>query len=211
MTINKKKLSLALLHNTYFVLRHGRSLANVQDIVLSDPKDGIVSYGLAEEGRQQVKVSVTQAKANKVLDGTTIIVSSDFARTKETAEITKTILGVQEIFFTPKLRERWFGKWEKADSSSYQKVWDDDILNPHHKNHDVESTFEVLERTLSLVGELEEKYKGKTIVLVSHGDTLQILQTAFVGVQPSHHRHITPIQTAEVRKLEVKTKRSKNL
>jgi broad specificity phosphatase PhoE len=39
------------------------------------------------------------------------------------------------------------------------------------------------------------------VVLVSHGDVLQILQTAFEGLDPSKHRSIPHLPTAELRQL----------
>lgn len=191
------------LHNVYYVMRHGTSLANKEDLIVSHPDDGVARYGLAEEGRQQVVRAVEEAKLLHELDGSTLIVASDFARTRETAEVASDILGA-EMIVTPKLRERFFGAWDKQHNRHYQYVWDDDALDPHHKNNDVESTSEVLARLTSLIRDVEENYSGRTILLVSHGDALQILQTAFERVPSSHHRLLAHLQTGEIRKLQIK-------
>ena len=104
---------------------------------------------------------------------------------------------------TPKLRERFFGAWEKQHNSNYQNVWADDILDGAHKHNDVESTREVLSRTTSLIRELENSYTGRTILLVSHGDALQILQTAFERVDSSCHRLVPHLETGEIRRLQL--------
>jgi probable phosphoglycerate mutase len=83
-------------------------------------------------------------------------------------------------------------------------VWDDDINDPHHKNNYVESTSEVLNRTTALIKELEERYSGKKILLVSHGDTLQILKTAFEQISSAHHRSLPHLNVAEIRELSLK-------
>lgn len=197
-------INVTQLKNRYFVMRHGKSKANEQEIILSHPNAGTIDYGLVEEGRQQAKKSATGAKNNKILDLSTIIVSSDFTRAKETAEIVKDILLAGNVTFTPKLRERYFGDWERKHSRHYQNVWDDDIKNPHHKNNNVESSEEVLNRTTGLIIELEGKYSGKRILLVSHGDALQILQTAFEKVSPAKHRSLPHLNTAEIRELFLK-------
>lgn len=187
--------------NHYFALRHGKSKANELGIVLSHPDDGIPNYGLVEEGRKQVRLAVEAARKNQILGNDTIIVTSDFRRTRETAEIASSALGALTVILEPRLRERFFGAWDKQQNSAYQKVWDDDVAQPGHTNHQVESTEEVLRRTAGLIQELEDRYRERTILLVSHGDALQILQTTFAGV-PSHlHRSLPHLETAEIRRL----------
>lgn len=187
--------------NKYFALRHGQSKANVLGIVLSDLEDGKKEeYTLSEIGEEQVKLSVRKAREEELLGSDTIIYSSPFSRTKKTAEIAKEILGVKsEINFDDRLRERFFGDWEKTDHLAYKKVWEDDEKNPEHKEKNVESVKEVLKRIMSLIKDLEEKYAGKNILLVSHGDALKILQTGFQDVSPSMHTKLG-IHTAEIRR-----------
>jgi len=192
------------LKNDYFALRHGQSQANVAKIVLSDLEDGKKEeYTLTREGEGQVEISIRKAKGEELLGSDTVIYSSPFSRAKKTAEIAREILGVQEdIIFDDRLRERWFGDWEKTDNTAYEKVWKDDNKNPEHKEKNVESAAEVLKRTTALIKDLEEKYENKNILLVSHGDALQILQTGFLKISPAKHREVPHLNTAEIRKLK---------
>ena len=196
---------LQSLRNTYYVMRHGRSLANDEEIIVSHPDHGVPHYGLSEEGRRQVASAIAGAMRSGILHQGTVIVASDFARTRETAEIAATLLGTPDIILTPKLRERFFGTWEKQHNSNYQHVWDDDVLDGAHKQHQVESTREVLARTTSLIADLERDYAGRNILLVSHGDALQILQTAFERVDSGHHRLLPHLETGQIRKLQWKS------
>ena len=189
------------MRNIYFVLRHGWSLANTEKMIVSSPDDSLGEWGLSEEGVQEVIDSVSKARDEGILDGSTIIASSDFLRTKETAETAARVLGASNIVFTPRLRERFFGNWDKTQNSNYQKVWDDDKIDHFHTHERVESVAEVLKRSLAFIEELERKYSGKKILIVSHGDTLQILQTAFEGKHPSEHRSLLHLKTGEVRRL----------
>jgi broad specificity phosphatase PhoE len=193
------------LRHTYYVLRHGRSLANDAELIISHPDNGLTEYGLSDEGRRQVAATITEALQNKVLDETTWIVASDFARTRETAEIAAQILGTENLLLTPKLRERFFGDWEKTNNSNYQRVWDEDAVDGGHKSHGVESTREVLSRTTALIQELEEQEPSRSILLVSHGDALQILQTAFERVASAQHRALRHLETGEIRQLHLKS------
>jgi len=190
------------MRNAYFLVRHGKSLANEQELILSAPESGTTGFGLTEEGKAQVRASAGTAKEEGVLDAATVIVSSDFTRARETAEIIADTLGVLRIDHSPKLRERYFGTLERSHNSNYQKVWDKDQHDAGHTEEGVESVQSVLARTKELINELEGTYEGKNIVLVSHGDALQILQTAFEGVDPSEHHALAHLNTAEIRKVE---------
>ena len=194
------------LKNRYFILRHGESKANVAEIILSHLENGIKEeYTLTENGEQQVRNSVEEIKSKGLLDEDAIIYSSPFSRCKRTAQIAKEILGAKEaIIFEERLKERHFGDFEKTHNSNYQKVWDKDIEDPYHKNDNVESAQEVQNRTLSLIDDIEKKYTDKKILLVSHGDALQILRTGFTGKSPKEHRQLEHLKTAEIRELNKK-------
>ncbi len=198
-------LYLKELKNNYFVLRHGQSTANVAGIILSGLEDGKKEeYTLTKEGEEQVRTSVSKFKADGVLNENTVIYSSPFSRCKRTAEVAQEVLGVKNgIIFDDRLRERWFGDWEKTHNSNYQKTWDIDKHNPEHKEKNVESAADVQKRAVELVKEIENKYSEKNILLVSHGDTLQIMQTGFKKASPAIHRELEHLQVAEVRKFNL--------
>jgi len=193
-------LNLKSLNNRYFVIRHGESEANVMGIILSNPLEGVPKFGLSIKGKEQVRESVS---SNKVLDFETIIYSSDFKRAFETAEIAKNILGAEVLILTPLLRERFFGKWERTENKNYNEAWKEDKINPDHTNGNVESANSVLNRTTKLILELEDKFKDKKILLASHGDALQILQTGFMKVSASKHRELPHLNVAEIRELKL--------
>jgi probable phosphoglycerate mutase len=193
------------MKNSYFILRHGQSYANVAGIILSHLEDGKKSdYTLTQQGEDEVRRSVLKAKENGVLNENMVIISSPFSRCMRTAEIAMEVLEVdQEIIFDDRLRERWFGDWEKTSNANYQKVWDDDRSDPDHLIANVESANEVQRRTVMLIDELEENYDGQAILLVSHGDALQILQTGLKKQSAAFHRDMPHLETAEIRELGI--------
>lgn len=196
--------SINKLNNEYYVLRHGKSEANEKGIITSDPSEGKSSYDLVKEGKNQVRDKVKNFLKQNHLSDKTIIISSEFKRALETANIAKEILGSSHIIISPKLNERYFGKFDKTHNSNYEIVWNEDKTNPDHKTNDVESVNEVFSRTTSLIEDLEKKYSGQKIILVSHGDALQILQTFFERKNPAEHRYLNHLETAELRGLELK-------
>ena len=197
-------LKLTSLKNHYFALRHGESMANVEGLIVSTPENGVPKYGLSDEGRAQVKRSVTQAKTNNEIDENTRIVSSDFKRAHESAKIAKKLLASAHLIkLDAKLRERDFGDFELMDNTHYQTVWDNDAIDSSHTIDNAESADAVMQRATAVVLSLEEQYSGETFLLVAHGDTLQILQAAFKKHPASKQREMVHLETAEIRALRL--------
>ncbi|MGM5483755.1 MAG: histidine phosphatase family protein [Nanobdellota archaeon] len=186
------------LKNNYFFMRHGESKANIENIIISEPTAGKIGYGLTFKGKNQV---INSIESENSLDKNTIIFSSDFLRAKETAMLVANILKTSPVIFSSLLRERYFGDFEKTSDENYKKVWDYDVIDYRHKNNNVESVENIINRTTKLVQEMENKYFNRNILLVSHGDVLQILQTAFFKIHPSKHRNLEHIHTAQIKKI----------
>ncbi len=184
--------------NRYFIMRHGRSEANREGIIVSHYANGLNNYGLTEEGALQVKESL---KDQTLLDENTVIISSDFLRTRETAEVVYRELKAKPPRTSPLLRERFFGRYEKREDLYYEMVWQMDEKNDRNKEYGVESPEEVQERIRVLIRQLEEEYAGEKILLISHGDTLQITQTWLEGIPAGMHRSLPHLETAEIREL----------
>ncbi|MBC7581681.1 histidine phosphatase family protein [Aeromicrobium sp.] len=89
----------------------------------------------------------------------------------------------------------------KTDHANYEKVWNDDRLSASHHTNGVESVENVVERCTGLIMDLESAYNDKDILLVSHGDASQVLQTGFQKVDPRQHRSLQHLETAEIRQL----------
>ena len=187
------------LNNRYFAVRHGNSLANQQGIIVSHPQHGVSEYGLSETGQLQVIESVDR---DRHLDAATLIVSSDFRRARETSEIIHRQLDSHSpLSFDQRLRERDFGELELGPDTAYAAVWQDDEINANNQRRAVESPNQVMARVSELVSEYESRYSQATVLLVSHGDALQILQTAFAKQDASKHRRQRHLETAEIRPL----------
>lgn len=184
------------LKNQWFALRHGQSSANVAGIIISDPAVGTTGYGLTDTGQQQV---ISAMSAQSELNSSTLIYCSDFLRAVNTATIAAQQITSPNITTTPFLRERYFGQWEATDAANYHKVWQDDAIDSDHTNHQVESVSSVAARAASLIEQLEAIYSNELILLVSHGDTLQILECVFRNIPLSNHRELPALETAELR------------
>lgn len=188
------QLDTSSLKNKYYAFRHGESRANVEGLIVSDPAIGTVKYGLTKVGREQVAESVERLM--DVLDRETVIVASDFKRTLETAEIVRAAFGAEKVRPDPRLRERYFGQWDGACYTHYSDTWKKDAIDPDQVVDGVESANAVQRRMVGAVLSLDEEFSGRTIVLVSHGDPLRLLQTAFEGLDTVLNRTLPYFETA---------------
>lgn len=187
---------LKQLHNKYYLLRHGNSLANKKNIIVSNPVIGIKEYGLSTEGRNSISKNCKNIPYKKY-----IILSSPFKRTKETAIIISEELKIPDIEYNDNLRERFFGDFDMKDSKNYERIWEEDLTNTNHKKWNNESVHEVAIRLMSLIEDLEITYNDRDIILVSHGDSLQILECLLKKIDPKLHRSLKPLKQGEFRDL----------
>jgi broad specificity phosphatase PhoE len=188
------------LANRFSVMRHAQSKANADGIIVSRiDNDRRGDYGLTGQGRQQ---ALAAARACG-LPASTLIYASPFSRARQTAEIVRARLGAHEVVIAEALRERRFGQWEGSTAGNYAHIWAADQADPGHADGGVEAAAAVLDRATAFVTELERRHRDRTILLVSHGDTLQILQAGFLGVDPSRHRSLPHLATAEIRRLHL--------
>lgn len=189
-------IDFSRLRNTYYVLRHGQSEANVQGLIIGNPVVGCVQYGLTDEGRQQVEASVGISDLN----AESIFVTSDFKRSRETATIASETVDASMPIIDKRLRERYFADLDGTSNQNYYQVWDVDVHDPDHTQWGVESMNSVIDRILACIADLEEQYKNETIVLVGHGDPLDALWQVAHGKSAGTHKE-TPLENAELRKL----------
>jgi broad specificity phosphatase PhoE len=182
-------------------------MANEAKVISSNPEYATLDnglHGLVELGQQQATVSaellcssyVERTTAQADSSGQFIVFSSDFMRAKETAEILcrtlvnkgLTVSNNGKCQTVPNIRERFFGEKDAGPDSEYGSVWAFDVNDADHTEFNAESVNSVIMRTTAFVKKLDDAHEGKDIVLVAHGDVLQIMQTAFEKRDPRTHR-----------------------
>jgi broad specificity phosphatase PhoE len=196
------------LNKEYYVMRHGRSQANKYGLIVSNLAWGEGMYGLTEEGEGEVQKSIDEAICEGVIDYAqpVAIFSSRFLRARKTAEIVEKSLYSSKIIPMNDLSERDFGDLDLEWDVKYKTVWENDKRSIEQTEYNVESVSRVLNRTTNLIQNIDRglyvSEKQKQILLISHGDPLNILQTVFFGISPMHHRNVA-LNTGEIRKLEL--------
>lgn len=167
-----------------FGLRHGESRANASGEVAWDPARAVPDLGLTPAGR----AAVARAVAAAGLPAETLIVASDLRRARESAEVARATLGPGELRLDPRLRERRFGLAEGATNALYGPAWARDARDPERAAWGAESASALGARVAALVRELSRTDPGRTVLLVSHGDPLQVLRAVLAGKGPGAHR-----------------------
>lgn len=192
-----------MYRNTYYALRHGISLANEEGIIISHPENGTRGWGLSPAGVAHCREALAPSRLLPMrFPADTVTISSDFRRALETAELFCGLNELRAPRLDARLRERCFGELEHLSQEKYLAVWEDDARDPSHHRFGCESTDDVAARLRSVLTEAERELEGRTIVLVSHGDPLQILETIFLGLPSNRHRMLTHLGNAELRRLD---------
>ena len=86
-------------NNTYYLLRHGLSHANEQDLIVSRPENGQEArWGLSDTGRQQAAAAGQQLAQQLGMHepASLAVLASPFSRTVDTAVGAGAALGIQE-------------------------------------------------------------------------------------------------------------------
>ena len=196
-------LGLPVLRNRYFVIRHGESEANVLGVAVGDPARGVQGFGLTEVGRRQATAAATAlACAHRVLVAQTEVFTSDFRRTRETAELLAMGLGLpRPVRVREGLRERSFGELEGKDHRTLAELLETEGMDALISRYGCEPADLMQARVVRVVRDLEKENQHKTLILVSHADPAQALMAAFAGLDISAYERIVPLSYAEIAEL----------
>lgn len=209
-SIKTKSQFLGVHNNRYYLMRHGESRANKNGLIVSQAENALNEYGLTAKGADQVMKAALGTRLNRCA----IIVSSDYKRASETAQIMHSVIDCKHpVQYSKRLRERGFGRWELCSHEHYETVWQNDLSNPDVSVDGVETVSQALQRSLDLIDQLERQYTNESILMVGHGDVLQILLAHHHNINPRFHRSLSGIDNADIRslaKLDFQAKRAIN-
>ncbi len=158
-------------NNKYCLVRHGEAQNNVDDI-LSGIAD--VRHMLTENGRNQVEKLANELGDRKF----DMAFVSPFMRTRETFEILNRRLGLtkDQIHDAPEIGELQTGVWNGKKVSDFVKEFKHD--ERFERGPEGGETYaDVKKRVGKFLFDLENKYNGKNILIVSH-ETPIFLMTA---------------------------------
>lgn len=149
--------------NRYTVMRHGEAESNVRNITSTDARN---SSHLTLHGEKQAVDSGKKLKKKNI----NIIYASDFARTRETAEIVASQIGIprEQIILDERLREIKTGVFNERSNAEYHAFYSSNEERFYKAPEGGENLSQVRRRVMNLLYELEQKHRGKNILLVTH-------------------------------------------
>ena len=198
------------MNNQYFILRHGQSLGNIKKIACCWPEK--IYSPLTKKGEKQIQEVGQKLKKEKI----DLIFSSDLLRTKQTAKIIGKELGLKPKL-DKRLREVNVGIFNGKPIKEVGRFWDrEGKLSPleHYLKRfqfappKGETYTEIEKRLSEFIKEIDKKYQGKNILIVSHQRPLTLLEKAIYNYDFKKFVKIIlekkEIKISEVRKLKAK-------
>jgi broad specificity phosphatase PhoE len=169
-----------------YIVRHAESFFNASHNIEEYPKEGPLGYPLSEKGREQAKALVKKLNSIKF----SAVFSSDLSRAKETAEIIalekklvhkmRNTIRERSVFdylnVNKKLTKKGLLKLEEEIRENLAKLDEKAKMEYKHSSR-YESAREGALRLLTLLKEIAVGYRGKTVLVVSHGNIMRSLLT----------------------------------
>ncbi len=169
--------------NEYFIMRHGHSEKNIEGIY-NTHLENAEKYHLTEEGVATVRANAEALKEQGVVFDR--IITSSFARTKETAMLVADILGIphDRVQIDQRMTELNVGIYEGKQYAEYHTLFKN-VQERFTKAGEGAETFnDVRKRVGECLYELEATHKNEKILIVSHGDPLLMLSVVAKGGTP---------------------------
>jgi isoleucyl-tRNA synthetase len=166
--------------NNFFAVRHGEAESNVLGIISSNPN---TEHHLTAEGRKQALEASEKINKEKV----DIIYCSPFLRTKETAEIIAEKIGYpkEKIVFDDRLHEIYVGALDGRPDPEYQAFFKDRSEKFYKAPEGGENYTVVKNRMTNFLYDINEKNKGKNILIVSHNTPIWLMFGGAFGMNPT--------------------------
>lgn len=188
------------MRNKYYLLRHGKTIYQTKKKGTIYPARDSTAIRLIKKAEREIKKLAKKMK-NLRID---FIYSSDFFRAKQTAEILTKELS-KKIIFDKRLRDINLGIYHGKSKKEFYHDFPRNLKERFYKKPPKgESWRDCQKRIFGFFKEIDKKYKGKTILIVGHGDPLWLLEGAvkswtiekFIKTSKANY-----IQPGELRKL----------
>lgn len=153
--------------NKLFLVRHAEAENNVKEILNSLPEKE--KYHLTKNGKNQAESIGKILKEGKI----DLIFSSPILRAKETAEIISKKTGA-EIIYDERLKEIDTGEFNGKSVKDFNEKFPTAESRAEKAGFGVETGEGVRKRLKNFLDEINKKHINKNIVIVSHGDPIQI-------------------------------------
>ena len=149
--------------NTYLLMRHGEAETNTQNIASSKVGE---EFHLTERGRTQVKAAALKLKER----GVELIIASPLLRTQETAHIAAEVLGLKPdaIIEDARIAEVDLGEFSGCAIDTYRNYFSSTLEKFTKPTPNGSTLADMKKRLGEFIYDIDHKYKGKKILIVTH-------------------------------------------
>lgn len=159
------------LNNQYFILRHGQTIHQTKRKPQIYHWPDKASVKLTRKGARQIKEAAKKLKKEKI----DFIYSSDIYRTRQTAGIVAKELDLK-VKFDKRLRDINLGIYHGRLKKEFYRDFPKKEERFYKRPPKGESWDDTRKRIVSFLKEIDKKHKDKSILIISHGDPLWLLE-----------------------------------
>ena len=190
--------------NQYYILRHGQTIYQTKRRAWTYPWPEKKPVLLTKNGENQIKKAAKELKRKKI----DLIYSSDITRTRQTADIVAQDLGIK-IIFDKRLRDVNLGIYHGGRKDKFFRNFPKNLGYFYGKKPPRgENWGEVKKRIIDCLNDIDKRNQNKTILIISHGDPLWLLDGTMDGLDEKKLLGIKLkeiyVKTGEWRKIEYK-------
>ena len=160
-----------------FVARHGQTVWNLQNRI-----SGITDVELTELGKEQARQLACQMEGKKI----DIIIASPLKRAIDTANIVAEKCNV-DVIVDDRLIEQNYGIYEGLNPKMPEFLENKRLFA--YKYPGGESMMQVAYRAYGLIEDIKGKYRGKNVMLVTHGGVCRVIHTYFYDLTNDEYFH----------------------
>jgi len=182
--------------NRYFLVRHGEAESTVENRVDSQLKKARKNP-LTERGEKRAE-KIAQQLAREHIN---FVIASPFLRTRETAYAIAKAAGLK-VTFDKRLAEINTGVFDGRNIKEYQSYFSNFFERFTKQPPGGETLSDVRKRMVEFFRELDQRYTGKTIVVVSHAGPLLVLEAAVRGIHDDRIETVKSMSVGECREFK---------
>ncbi len=163
--------------NNFTVMRHGQAESNVLGVVSGLSEN---SHHLTDLGKSEAKKTVEKLKEQKI----DLIFVSPLLRTKETAEIVATELGllVDKVIVDGRLKEVQTGEFNLRPINEYRDYFANTLEKFAKSAPGGENLTEMKSRLMDFLVEIDQKHQGQNILIITHEYAVWLLEAGSRGL-----------------------------
>ncbi len=194
--LNKKRF----YKNKFILVRHGQATANVEEWIASGSETGKFVSKLTATGEKQIAKLAQELKKKKI----DVVYTSPYKRTHETAQAIANATGAR-VVVDERLSEINLGVFNhkriRESAAFYDSLSPEEYFTVAPEGG--ESRNDVRARVYACIRDINEKHNGETIVVVSHGDPLWMLEAACAHATNEESKKLSYPKFAAAKEIEL--------